>query len=75
MRSMDVKGFARAFGIPISWLSRKPNKNEFTATVEKVEVAIHINSLKARLRLPLHSFGMQFLIWEIITPAQLHSNG
>ena len=59
----------------ISWLPRKPSKNEFIATVERVKVAIHIDSLRVGLRLPLYPFGMQFLMKEILTPAQLQPNG
>ena len=65
---MDVRGFAHAFSILISLFPRKLSK-EFTTTVKGVEVAIHINGLRVKLKQPLHPFGMQFFMKEILTSA------
>ena len=72
LRESDVNQIVDAFRIPQSWVPRTPMAGELTPQVRNGGMAIHLDSLRYGLRIPIHPFALEFLRDEVVTPAQLH---
>ena len=76
MKERELSGIQSRFQIPIDHHLRLPTPEEIsTPLVGGRGFGVYLASLRAGLRSPLSSFGMEWLDYHCIVPPQLHPNG